>query len=731
MVKKHELLVPAGNMDCLKQAVYHGADAVYLACKSFGARKFAANFDNEEIIEAIHFCHLYGVRLYVTMNILVHNSEVDQFIEQARFLHENGVDALIVQDIGMIYLLRQKFPNLEIHASTQANNSSVDTCKMFYDLGVKRVVFSRELSIDEIDKIDVPIEKEAFIHGALCVSYSGCCLMSSMIGGRSGNRGECAGCCRLPYTLKKGNNVIKKECYPLSMKELNTSSHFQRLLDSSVYSFKIEGRMKGPLYVAFITEFYRRLIDGSPMSLSEEVDKLKTIFNREFTEGHLFGVTGSDLINSKSPNHIGLKIGTAKPKGDKILLEIDNGKELLQHDSIRFLNSNLGMVVNYLYDKKLKLCSSAKSICYVDNKIGLEKEDVLTKTQDSLLEKEYIVDEVQRRIPIEFSLYAKKNQPLFLSISDGTNSFSIQEGRIEEAVNAPTTEDVVASKLVKVGNSPFNVINCNIDLDSNIFIPMTLLNEMRRKLVDQLIECRRYKLPVSFIEEKFSFSQISQKSNNFGLTCLVYDEEQLTTCLKYNFKRIYVNSLELYEKYKNNSNIYFYVSRCNNSFMGLLKEKNLISDSFNYNGNNCYGSYTLNITNIYSAYYYIKMGLLNIPLSVELTDKETTDFIDLFKKEIGEYEFEIYGYGRVENMIIKDNILNIDENDLTYSLTDGRGRCFPVYYDGRLTHIYHEQITNRLTSIKDGCAFIDFYGEGIESIINIINKFNHEKNILK
>ena len=228
----HELLVPAGDMECLRQAVYNGCDAVYLACKSFGARKFAKNFDNEEIIEALKFCHLYGVKVYVTMNTLVKNNEVDTFLDQVDFLHKNGVDALIMQDFGMICLVREMYPNLEIHASTQANISSKEICKLYYDLGVKRVVFSRELSIDEIDNIDVPIEKEAFIHGALCISYSGECLMSSMLGGRSGNRGECAGSCRLPYTLKEGNKIISKNKYLLSTKELNTSSKIDRLLNS-------------------------------------------------------------------------------------------------------------------------------------------------------------------------------------------------------------------------------------------------------------------------------------------------------------------------------------------------------------------------------------------------------------------------------------------------------------------------------------------------------------------
>ena len=273
---KKELLAPAGNMECLKAAVLNGADAVYLACKNFGARKFASNFTNDEIKEAIKFCHLYGVKVYVTMNTLVKNEEVESFIEQARFLHKNGVDAILVQDFGMICLLREMFPNLEIHASTQANTSSYETAKFYHDLGIKRVVFSRELSIEEIDKIDIPIEKEAFIHGALCISYSGLCLMSSMLGERSGNRGECTGCCRLPYTLYDKDKKLSSNKYLLSTKELNTSTEFDKLLNSSIYSFKIEGRMKSPLYVGFIVNLYRRLIDKEEVDLETETKKLKT-----------------------------------------------------------------------------------------------------------------------------------------------------------------------------------------------------------------------------------------------------------------------------------------------------------------------------------------------------------------------------------------------------------------------------------------------------------------------
>lgn len=305
MVK--ELLSPVGNMESLYQAIHNGADAVYLGMKSFGARHFATNFTEEEIKEAVSLCHLYQVRIYVTMNTLIKNKEVDAFLEQVSFLYKIGVDALIMQDIGMIHLVRKKYPNLEIHASTQANNSSIETIKMFYKLGVKRVVLSREISLEEIKKIDIPIELEVFIHGALCISYSGCCLMSAMMGERSGNRGECTGSCRLLYDLYEKEKKIVSSKYLLSTRELNTTSHIKELLNSNINSFKIEGRMKSKEYVGFVTKLYRMLLDQKRIDYDKKQEELKTLYHRKFTDGHLFHST--NIMNIDTPNHIGLKIG--------------------------------------------------------------------------------------------------------------------------------------------------------------------------------------------------------------------------------------------------------------------------------------------------------------------------------------------------------------------------------------------------------------------------------------
>lgn len=716
---KHELLIPAGDMDSLRQAVYNGADAVYLGCKLFGARKFAKNFDNEEIVEAIKFCHLYGVKIFVTMNTLVKNDEVDTFINQAKFLHENGVDALIVQDFGMICLLREMFPNLEIHASTQANSSSYDTCKLLYDIGVKRVVFSRELSIDQIDNIDVPVEKEAFIHGALCISYSGCCLMSSMLGGRSGNRGECAGCCRMKFNLLDNNSYIEKDKYLLSTKELNTSTCIDRLLNSSIYSFKVEGRMKSPLYVGFITRFYRNLIDGKKINFEEETNKLKTIFNREFTTGRIFNVSDSELMNTKSPNHIGLDIGKCSVYKDKIKIELNSGVTLNQYDAIRFKNSNKGLIINFLYDKNMLLTNSSNGVCYVDNKIELDSDDIVSITQDYLLGKEF-ENISEKKINVTFSAKFKVNSSLVVSISDGENTVTLEDGLISEALNVPTSKDVIIEKLNKLGDTPFICNTFNIELDDNVFVPMKILNELRRKVCEELINIRRNNKKEVIYNNNISFDRFNDSDKVLNnKTCYVFTEEQLKFAIDNNFERIYVKDKELFNKYKSDK-LYLVIDRCSYNYKDI-PNNSFVSDYIDFSNKNIIGNYTLNVFNIYTAYYLRKLGLNVIPLSVELNEFELLSFIKLFKEKFGNCKFEILKYGRVENMIIKGNILDLDNCKYSYKLEDFKNRLFPVYYDGINTHILNYEMVNLGLQDVLNCYFrYDFYDENVNTFSNIL-----------
>ena len=722
-MKKHELLVPAGNMDCLKQAVYNGCDAVYLACKNFGARKFANNFDQDEILEAISFCHLYGVRIYVTMNTLVKNDEVDDFLKQAAFLHKNGVDALIVQDFGMICLLRNMFPNLEIHASTQANISSQEVCQLYYDLGVKRVVFSRELSIDEIDSINVPIEKEAFIHGALCISYSGCCLMSSMLGGRSGNRGECAGVCRMPFSLLKDGKELLKNQYLLSTKELNTSSKIDRLKDSSIYSFKIEGRMKSPLYVGFITNFYRHLLDGKDFDLDNETKRLKTIFNREFTTGRLFETKDEDFMNTISPNHIGLEIGKViEVTKQKIKIKLNSGCNLHQHDAIRFLHSQEGFVVNYLYDENGNLTSFSDDICYVDNKIHLKRNDIVSKTSDYLLEEEYL-NKDKKKIEVSFSVFVREGQPLKITISDGERSVSEEGSIVEKALNSPIGRENIETQLSKLGDTPFICKKITIDMNSDVFISLRELNEIRRLLVSELIK-KRAKNRTIFVQNEVTFDELRDNyRNDYKISCFVRNEEQLQKCLKLGIKRIYVDNFELYKNYIHQDEVFYQIPRCVLSSKKYVQERNLVSD-YGYYLSGTVGNYALNVTNCYTAYYLHKIGISTICLSVELTEKEVNLFLQKYYEKFGDSSFEVLAYGRVENMIIKGNILDLNKNQ-RYQLMDSKKRVFPVFYDGRITHVLNCENQNLdFSEIKGNYTLrFDFYDETANEIEKKLNHF--------
>ena len=372
-MKRIELLAPAGNMDNLVAAVEAGCDAVYLGGKSFGARAFSKNFSDEEIIKAINYCHLYGVKVYVTVNTIIYENEVDSFVEYIDFLHKNNVDAVLIQDLGMLDLIRKTYPNLEIHSSTQMHIHNLDGVQFMEKLGVRRVVLARETSIDEIKKIksNSNVELEVFVHGALCISYSGECLMSSLIGGRSGNRGECAGSCRLRYDVVDSNNKrLNRGDYPLSTKDLNTLEYVGDLIDSGVSSLKIEGRMKSKEYVYMVVSLYRHAIDsyyerGKVEVNKSDLIKLKKIFNRKYTKGFIMNTKNNDLINDYRPNHQGVEIGEVISYSNNIA-KIKLFDTLTIGSGLRVVgNPDVGISVNDFYIKNKLVKEAHKGEIFV------------------------------------------------------------------------------------------------------------------------------------------------------------------------------------------------------------------------------------------------------------------------------------------------------------------------------------------------------------------------------
>ena len=734
-----ELLVPVGNMDSLKAAVMNGADAIYLGGKRFGARAFAGNFSDEEMILAIHFAHLYGVKIYVTVNTIVFESELEDVYNYCLFLHKTGVDALIVQDLGLMYLLKRRLPNLEIHASTQVHNVSESGLRILEDLNVKRVVFARELSLATIDSYKTSMEKEIFIHGALCVSYSGECLFSSVLLGRSGNRGECAQVCRLPYKLLENDEVVKTDSkYLLSTKDLKTVSKFKEIMDSSVKSLKIEGRMKSPEYVACVTRLYRNLIDyyygKDDLRISEYEEDLKVIFNRQYTYGYLFNATNDEIINIHTSNHVGVHLGKVfKVTNKYIYIKLDS--QLNQGDGIRINETNDGMIVNFLYDESLKLTSVCKNIAVIDNKIKASVGDSVNKTSDITVINKYRELPV-RKVDIDVTFTHSGNHAT-LEITDGINVVKKEADIVFPSKNISIKKEDIIKQLSKLGNTPFKIANISIGEFESKFINIKDLNAIRRNAIEELI----------FIRENSKKEVIQRKYNEemhknslkgkLTLSVLVRDEEQLLKCLTY-FDRIYVIDRNLYNLYKDNPKIYYRGSR----IYEKTNIKNTLATELGeiYDGAKI-SDYFLNITNHETLDYLSKYVDINT-LSIELED----DNIERIMKH-NNYNVEMLLYSTFELMITKYCPVNKVANKDTvctkcmkneYKLVDRNGSKYPIKTDvlNHLTHILDSKVTNNLEKLKYYYNLgirnfrIELNSEDSKEIDDIIKNLDNQKSNL-
>ena len=724
-MKKTELLIPVGNKECLLAAINNGADAVYLGGKKFGARAYSDNFNEEEMIEAIKLCHLYGVKIYITINTMIYNEEIEEVINYLQFLHSYNVDAVIMQDNGLIEITRKTLPNLEIHVSTQAHNHNEPAIKHYKDIGCTRVVFDRESSLTSINSINVDIEKEIFVYGALCVCYSGNCLFSALNGGRSANRGMCVGSCRLPYKLLKNNKEVSNG-YLLSTKDLNTIGHLKEILDSKIESLKIEGRMKSKEYVAVVTKTYRKLIDNyyknEPLILTEKEKKdlLKT-YNREFTNGYLFGE--ENIINNKSSNHQGIKIGTVIGVNNK-KIKIKLEEDLIQEDAIRFEKTDKGMYINCLYNSKglltNKVCKG--EICEVDNKDRTMYDHLIgslvLKTIDKTLNKE-LNDINPKKIKINFNVKALINQPIEIKISDESNSYTAKGNIVQTAQKQPITKDNIKEQLSKLGNTAFELSKIEINKDENIFINLKELNSLRRECAEKLTQIREGKHKIT---NKIKIPKIpKQVATKSKISILTRTEDQLQIALRNHIDYIYVTKEELYNKYKENKNIYLRLDRVIEKHKEYKNERLLCTEFGSIikykNDNKIRTDYYLNVANDHTIKKFKTLGADSITLSIECDDNKLKE---IKNKEIS----EIIIYGKPECMIIKGNIYNITNED-TY-LIDTKSNKYKVIFENGFTHIFnHKNIdkTDEIIKLKSyGTLRIELLDENIAEVQKIINK---------
>jgi len=487
-MNKPELLAPAGSKEALIAAIENGADAVYFGGEAYSARYDAA-LSNDDIEWAIDYAHINKTKSYATVNTLIKDSELEKVCEYLQFLCNAGVDAVIVQDMGILKLIKDQLPQLPVHASTQMTIHNVEGVRFLEDMGVKRVVLARELSLNEIRKIksETNTEIEVFIHGALCFSYSGQCLFSSTIGDKSGNRGYCTQPCRRKYTIEGAKGHL------LSPKDLNLSEHIGRLIESGIDSFKIEGRLKRPEYVAGVVRTYRMLIERyleNPVDFQvsyEEKHTLRQLFNRDFTSGYIFGNPGNELMSRKQSHNQGTYLGNVvKYDWDRKFAYIHIEQPLRIGDGIG-TQGGTGTTVRSMYinNQSVETSPSCATVKIPMEKIIYRNETVF-KTYDSKLMDSFGLKNIVNKIPITISFTSKLGKPITLCITNGENKVSIKGEIPQKAKGAPTSQESIIQQLTKLGNTFFESENVILELDDNIFIPISQLNSLRKIAVDKL-----------------------------------------------------------------------------------------------------------------------------------------------------------------------------------------------------------------------------------------------------
>lgn len=661
--KRVELLAPVGSMDSLFAAVENGADAVYLGGKLFNARQFASNFDYEELKSAVEYAHLRNVKVYITVNILIDDKEMRKTLDYIKYLYEIDVDGLILQDLGLAYLVREFFPDLDLHASTQMTINNLPGVIFLQNLGFKRVVLARETSLEEIENIhkNSEIELEGFIHGALCVSYSGQCLMSSIIGGRSGNRGTCAQPCRMAYTIvdyykEQSLSDQWQNKYFLSPKDLNTLEYLDTIINSGIISLKIEGRMKKPEYVATVVKNYRKALDLGKNSITEEdKEDILQIFNRGFTKGMMLKDFGRNFIS---------------------------------------------------YDRP-------------DNR-GNPSDQLLNKAKDSFKEEKI-------KYPIQMNMNIIIGKPAKLTIKYKEQSFSIESNFIvERGKRVALTEERIIEQLSKLNDTVYYIEDVKINLEEGAFLPISVINGLRRDIVEKLDNERKNfnnRNPISHkeyetkVNKYFNFTKPDIK-NESKVNISVQTKEQFNQLNLSKLDRIYLGFEEglkdailkakekdkevflltekiLYQKDFNQLKtiikpLEYLIDGISVSNIGTLQ---WVKDNFNIK---THGDIGLNIFNSFIVKHLKNQGLNSITLSPELNIHQIGEICQ--KDSIN---FETIGYGYLPLMVTNHCPMSLIKNckDSTncnncsfnkgYALKDRKGMNFYMERRKNTTIIYN------------------------------------------
>ena len=565
MKDRVEILAPAGSMECLKAAVAAGADAVYTGGALFGARAYAHNLTEEELLEAIDYVHLHGRRLYLTVNTLIKDREMEkQMYDYLLPYYRQGLDAVIVQDIGLFRFIRKHFPDLPIHASTQMTLTGVDGAKFLEKEGAQRIVTSRELSMAEVKKIadETELEIESFVHGALCYCYSGQCLFSSFIGGRSGNRGQCAQPCRLLYQTPEA----KKPQYLLSLKDICTLELIPEMIESGIYSFKIEGRMKKPEYAAAVAFQYRKYADlylkyyeecpagEDPAAYAmkryrvreEDRQMLLDLYNRGgFHTGYYHTQNGREMVSLNRPNHAGVPaVKVLAKKGRTVTAKALT--DLYPQDIIELpMRKGREKADNYTCKDAVRKGMNVQIPVFADT--PFKRDEIWMRTRNSTLidtlHEEFVNGKIKERICGTFRLYPQEAATLMVKCRDA--EITVTGEKAQEALSQPMSRERIEKQLRKTGNTEFEFSFLKTEIGEKVFLPMQSLNELRREALETLekVICEKYRRSGEVKDPEEDETELSMKEEVLsGWTASVRTEEQMEVILEEEaIGRIYVD----------------------------------------------------------------------------------------------------------------------------------------------------------------------------------------------
>lgn len=732
-MSKKELLSPVGSVEAFYAAINAGADALYLGLDKYSARAYTTTFNLDNIKQYIDYAHLRNVKIYITINTVVFDDELADVYNTIDVLASYSVDAIIVQDLAIFHYITNKYKSTVVHASTQMGIDDIYGAKFIKDMGATRVVLARETTINEINNIKkkLDIELEAFIHGALCVCYSGDCLMSSMIGDRSGNRGRCAGPCRQQYTLI--NTDLSTSCgngFLLSMKDLNTSKSFMDL--SKIDSYKIEGRMKPAHYVGLVTNVYRKIIDNQKV----DINSLEKVFNREFTKGYILNADKAEITNITKPNNTGYEIGfITRLDNKKIWIKLKS--ELSKGDQISINLPNkfkeISLPITKMFDSNFDIKDTINNVAiiYTDTselKVGYK----VYKTKDSRLINEIetaINSKPYRKSKIDIHFDMKIGKKAFLKVQYGNfvtyqKSISIVQPAISHAVS----KDNIIKQLEKLNDTPYEINKFDINIDENCFINLKEINEMRRNAIEDLNK-QRLNFIVKYNHENKDIVVHNVQPHKPEIVVQVNNQRQYNKVKELGINNIYFDNILL----RNNTQ--------------YLENKDLLLVG-GYNAINYYqnknvklvADTSFNVTNHVAAGILSSLGIDRITLSLELDKNSINNLVQTYIDKYKTYpNFEVVIYGRTSLMHMKYcplKRLNMCGQCKQYhfALKD-KFESFPLQFNKDCTaNLLNAKILNNIDLIENlqgiyyfRVIFSDESDEEIEFIINNLKaKLNGE-----